>query len=532
MPKDLSKEKTFMDRWVEPSLAKKASYEDHGASAYGVLEHMQPLGELPSAKLKQRVKGGAGGGGGGVGVGVGGGGGGDGSRKSVLGRSSAAVGGEALSTPEGTPAPGATTPLPVEPQPTQSIIIDDEKDDDYAPTKNGKKKERSARPRAVKRKSEPSESAPPAPAPPSAGATKKKAAGKARVAQFEYDGAKLRRVVEAAKARAVEVGKPDLADAVNEIYVQSLHDKRLRELLEAILTQNATAEQNQEFQDYVRAAKRKLKDAKHKARQQAATIGNNGEAGQLTPLTQLPTKNLTLPPAPTSFASGPSAIPSTERLEPTRPKISLKVKSPAKDSNRHRSGNGKMSLSPRKRSGSAGSDSSLTSLTSNEDDGEELNTPPPSGSGFAGPTARVNGVQGPGHAAERGSLTVPPASNKRSSADAELESEQDRALAAKKQKLSEGLARDYEYQESSVRPALSQPRSRVQRMRESALAPPSTKPESHGTRAASVRGGRAVSTDLDSPLSDMSPANSRQNTPKLGRPLPKPPGKRAKTKQS
>ncbi|KAM3413925.1 hypothetical protein BST61_g10596 [Cercospora zeina] len=374
---DKAKEKTFMDRWVEPSLAApKASYEDHGAAPYGVLEHMQPLGELPNTKVKQRVKG-------------------EGPRKSVLGRSSAAAGGDVQSTPEGTPAPGASTPQPAEPAPARPIMVDDEKDDDYAPGKHGKKKERSARLRAVKRRSEPSESATLAPAPPSAGATRKKAAAatRARPPQFEYDVDKLKRVVEAAKARAIEVGKPDLADAVNEIYEQSQLDRNLRVLLEAILTQNATQAQNVEFQDYVRAAKKKLKDAKNKARQAAA---KPTETQQARAAAYSPAKSLTLQPAHSSTIRETSpAVPSTESLEPMKPKISLKVKSPAKDPNRRRSGNGKMSISPRKRSGSVGSDSSLTSLTSNEDDGEEEEVASPARptSSFAGPSSRVNGLQ-------------------------------------------------------------------------------------------------------------------------------------------
>ncbi|KAI5364150.1 Putative peptidase M24, Zinc finger, PHD-type, Zinc finger, FYVE/PHD-type, creatinase/aminopeptidase [Septoria linicola] len=513
--KDGVNAKTFMDRWVEPSLAApKASYEDHGAAAYGVLANMQPLGELPSTKAKQRAKG-------------------DGTRKSILGRSSAAAGGDVQVTPEGTPAPGASTPQPAEPPLTQPVVVDDEKDDDYAPTKNGKKKERSARPRAVKRRSEPSESAPPAPAPPSAGATKKKAASaKPRIPQFEYDGDKLKRVVEAAKARAVEVGKPDLADAVNEIYEQSQLDKNLRILLEAILTQNATPEQNAEFQDYVRAAKKKLKDAKTKSRHQPS-VKTNG-AQQNPPSSHSPDKKLTLQPAPSLVVpeTTTAALPSTESLEPTKPKISLKVKSPSKDPNRRRSGNGKMSVSPKKRSGSVGSDSSLTSLTSNEDQDEmEVDTPPrPSASSLS--SSRINGVQGKDHAAERGSLAVPNATAKRSSADADFDDERERALAAKKQKFSEGVARHYDYEESSIRPALPQARSRLQRLKEGALAPPSLKLEPLGSRAASVRGSRALSTDIDSPLSDLSPVNSRQSTPRIGKPLPKPIGKRAKTKQS
>ncbi|KAK4629386.1 hypothetical protein CLAFUW4_07881 [Fulvia fulva] len=86
---------------------------------------------------------------------------------------------------------------------------------------------------------------------------------------FEYDGEKLKRVVEAAKQRACDVGKPDLAQAVNQIYLDALIDMRLRVLLEAILTQEATAKQNEEFQEYVRRAKRKLRDTKGKDDKQA-----------------------------------------------------------------------------------------------------------------------------------------------------------------------------------------------------------------------------------------------------------------------
>lgn len=80
-------------------------------------------------------------------------------------------------------------------------------------------------------------------------------------AHFEYDGDKLKRVVEAAKKRANETGKAELAAAVNEIYQNSLTDSKLRVLLEAILTQTANATQNGEFQAYVRAAKKRLKGA-------------------------------------------------------------------------------------------------------------------------------------------------------------------------------------------------------------------------------------------------------------------------------
>lgn len=496
--KERAGQKNTLDRWVEPALAApKPSYQDHGSGPYGVLEHMQPLGEAPNAKVKARVKG-------------------DGPRKSVLGRSSAAVGFDAPETPEGTPAPAPATPQAMGTPVPQTVVIDDEKDGDYAPKMNGKKKERGTRSRAAKRKSES--------ATPAAASTKAEAGPPAGDHQFEYDDDKLQRVVEAAKARAYDVGKPDLAAAVNAVYEQSLRDLHLRILLEAVLTQKATSEQNAGFQDYVRAAKKKLKDEKKskdakQARQQPGANTNG-----------LPhnsdNSNTTLPPAANL------ALPSTEHPEPSKPKISLKVKSPAKDPNRRRTGNGAMSVSPRKRAGSAGSDSSLTSLTSNEDNNDmDLDEPEEPTSAVDGPSSRANGVKGKDHAAERGSLMVPGGTAKRTSAEAELEEERDRAFAAKKQKLNETVARDFEYQESNLRKK-PPPRSRAARVKEDALLPPALKLEAGSSRTASTRGSRAASMDADSPLSELSPVTSRQSTPQVWKAPVKPAGKRAKTKTS
>ncbi|KAK4497902.1 hypothetical protein PRZ48_010557 [Zasmidium cellare] len=511
--KERAGQKNTLDGWVEPSLAApKPSYQDHGAGPYGVLEHMQPLGEAPSAKVKARVKG-------------------DGPRKSVLGRSSAAVGLDAQETPETTPAPAPATPQPMDAPTQQPIIIDDEKDGDYAPNMNGKKKERSTRARAVKRKSESASSATPA-----ASSVKQEASNAAIMNhKFEYDDAKLQRVVDAAKQRAYEVGKPDLAAAVNAVYELSMRDLHLRLLLEAVLTQRATAEQNASFQDYVRAAKKRLKDekkskgSKTQARQQPAANANGTLHKSET--AHSPSINLTLPPQPHPATENTSAIPSTEHPEPSKPRISLKVKSPHKspnkDSHRRRTGNGAMSVSPRKRAGSAGSDSSLTSLTSNDEmDIDEPEEP----SSLEGPSSRVNGVKGKSHASS--SLAVPGATTKRTSAEAELEEERDRAFAAKKQKLNESVARDYEYQESNVRPSRPPPRSRAARVRDDALVPPSLRLDPTSSRTASVRGSRAASLDVDSPLSELSPATSRQSTPQVWKAPPKPAGKRAKTKTS
>ncbi|CAK3901221.1 Curved DNA-binding [Lecanosticta acicola] len=506
-----------LDSWVEPDLdVPKPSYQDQGAGPYGVLEHMQPLGEAPNAKARGRVKT-------------------EGARKSVLGRSSAAPGADARDTPEGSPAP-ATSMQPTDTLPAPPVVIDDERDGDYAPKMNGKKKERSMRARTAKQKSESASSNTPA-----ADTTKQPVqqppSASSEQHRLEYEKSKLERVVEAAKARAREVGKPDLAHAVEEVYQQSLTNARLQILLEAILTQQATQDQTREFQGYVKVAKRALKDAKNKARQ--APAGNlyqqNSTPQNTAPPFQPPKVTVRPPPTQQTRPEPASAIPSTEVPEATRSKLTLKVKSPAKDSNPRRSANGNMSVSPRKRAGSAGSDSSLTSLTSNEDNGDDmdLDDEPHASTGNAGAgSTRGQSHRVKDHAAERGSLAVAGGATKRSSADAELEEERDRQLAAKKQKMSESTARDFEYQESNVRPAMPAPRSRAARVRDSALAPPSLRLDPNGSRAASTRGSRAASTDVESPLTDLSPAISRQSTPQLPKNPPKTTGKRAKTKQS
>lgn len=43
--------KTFMDRWLEPSVQTKTSFEEAGLARFGVLENMAPLGSLPKARM-------------------------------------------------------------------------------------------------------------------------------------------------------------------------------------------------------------------------------------------------------------------------------------------------------------------------------------------------------------------------------------------------------------------------------------------------------------------------------------------------
>lgn len=498
--KNNAKDKTFMDRWVEPSLTAQPSFQDHGGVPYGVLEHMQPLGERPSTRVKTRVKS-------------------EKEKKSVAGRSSAAVGLDGTQeTPEGTPAPPAPSQPRVDTPPPPAIVVDDEKDDDYAPKANGKKKERAVKSRAIKRHSESGRASTGPPG-------DKKTAAKAKH-QSTYGEKKLRNVVEEAKRRALESNKPDLAAAVNEIYIQSLQDPRLTVLLEAILTQKQSQEQLLEFQEYVRKAKRKIRDDKEAAKKARNLPAPETNGTQALPL-RSPSK---FTPAESELEK--SVIPSTESNETPARKLSIKVKSPSKSSGRRRHGqSSRKSKSPsKKRNGSMsehGSDSELTELEEISEDGMDVDEPQEDG--VAGPSSKVNGKD---HAAERGSLAVQGRNLKRSSADAEiLEDERDRIISSKKQKLSEGLSRSYDYSESDMRSSVARApaSSKGKRVANGGLVPPRITLQPNGSRSVSARGSRAASTDLDSPLS--SPAlSSRRSTPHV--PKPKTTGKRAKTKTS
>ena len=65
----------------------------------------------------------------------------------------------------------------------------------------------------------------------------------------------LKSLIDAAKQQALAKKKPKKADRVEELYQQSLNDKRLTVLLETALRTNATPEQQQELQRYIDGTK-------------------------------------------------------------------------------------------------------------------------------------------------------------------------------------------------------------------------------------------------------------------------------------
>lgn len=482
------------DTWAEPALAQKPSYRDHkGVSYYGVSEHMQPLGEAPSAKVKTRVRA-------------------EGARKSVLGRSAAGVGLDAQETPEGTPAPQLSSQSQPQPSPTPRIVVDDEDDADYAPKANGKQRERSTKPRVAKRRAEPASEP------------------KSQAASTDIKGFDLlhtRRIVEEAKRRAIQAGKPDLAEAVNEIFVWSLKNAALMTLLQAILAQTATKGQHAQFLKHVKKAKKKIKDRESLENAAVRDQPKNANGTQSLPLR-----------SPSKFTSSEvetSAIPSTEPADTSKAKDSLGVKPPGIHSRRRSSQTSSMAGSPSKaRDGSPGSDSSLTDLTSNPDD-DDMDVEEPATRSAPAPAAAAKSGHAKDHAAERGSLAAPNRNLKRSSAEAELQDDQrERELVAKKQKLNASITRDMDYEESNIRESADgrTSRLRTRQAKNSTGRPSALSVNTTGGRREGGRGSRAISMDLDSPLSTPVTASSRQSTPHVYKGPTKAFGKKAKTKQS
>lgn len=502
------------DSFVEPPLAAKPSYEDApGGGAYGVMADMQPLGTLPNAKVKSRVK--------------------DASRRSTLGKNAGHMLPESLDTPEGTPgfeAPGSASLAPEgNSPPPLPPTADDENDEDFMPVA---KKKKSAKSRASKGgTATPAAAATPTPA---AATTKTSSAPapastsnapRVRNAELQLlqDQAmdesrqKLAVIVEAAVKRSREVGNPSLGLALRFIYEESLINDSLFRLLEVILLQTATEKQRAEFRGHISRAKKIIKNG-------GGVIGKRASV------------KASVPPENTARPSIETSAP-----PPKQPKISLRVKPPRKPSHAHEEAletNGTMlqkEMSPRKRAGSEESESSLSSLTSIEDEDQmEVDEPPTQAvapaqmNGFAAPTAQSN-------------LTVnQPARNatlKRSSAESELPvDDRDENLQAKKQKYSETLAKNrWDSFESDVRERdarLPRPTIKIPANTNPLVQPP-VKLAPNGQAGTATR-AREGSIENGSPLSELSTTPvSRRGTPRrFDMPAGKTVKKKAKTKQS
>ena len=236
-------------RWHEPPVLNRPSFEDHGFERLGVLSTMVPLGSRPTAKVKAKIRN-------------------DMERRLSQAQSAAASEAEepdrdAFDTTRGVDSLQAE-PLAATPAVQQNITVKAESDDvDYVPAKTDVPiAQPTSNNSTLKAPAKPdNKSSPSRPLP-----TSRTSTGRQR----------LEAVVEAAVHKSREVGNPGIGLAIKQIFVESLHNDRLGELLDAILAQKTTQEQTKEFQSYVKKAKKALKahKAESKGRAKQTTIGN------------------------------------------------------------------------------------------------------------------------------------------------------------------------------------------------------------------------------------------------------------------
>lgn len=227
--------------WVEPEPRPPAlSLEDYGPTrGFGVLKNIQPLGMLPPAKLRIKLK-----------------------NYNYLWDEDAA------STPEeGTPAPLETVeaPHPVEPPaPTESSLamprhkVEDD-DDEYRPSGMNGAASRSAKQPARNGMAN---------SPRSRRGTSSRASPSSRkpsVFRSAFDENTLNETVEEAVSRFDSAGESKLGRAVQQLHQESQHDSNIAALIDAILLQNATPEQFDQYAEHLKRIKKQMKRNNKKA---------------------------------------------------------------------------------------------------------------------------------------------------------------------------------------------------------------------------------------------------------------------------
>ena len=208
--------------WEEPPLRNPApSFEDYkGLERHGVLEHMAPLGTLPNQKVRLRLK----------------------AHEPPRRLPQVRNGDVAVTREEANPSdptPPVVTrrsePRKMEDRPTRlHSSRERDEDDDYLPKGVSKTTPVKAIP------SQPSLHGTP---------SSRTSAGQAR----------LRQVVDSAVERANELGNPVLGLAVKKLFDESLHNRTLADLLDAVLSQKPTQRQAADFQGYIKVARKQIK---------------------------------------------------------------------------------------------------------------------------------------------------------------------------------------------------------------------------------------------------------------------------------
>ena len=230
--------------WSEPPLRAPApSFEDYkGLERHGVLEHMAPLGTFPGQKVKTRLK-----------------------HHEPTRRIAPLKNGEArrvreeVNTPEPAPLLGTRRS---EPRKTEERVgkisssRDIDQDSDYNPKGSAKTTTKAAS----------------TPALPLGTSASRTGVGQTR----------LQQIVESAIDRSRELGDPALGIALKQLYEESLRNSVVADLLEAVLSQKPTSQQTAEFQSYIKAARKQIRatddSAKHCKHSASKSITNSPNA--------------------------------------------------------------------------------------------------------------------------------------------------------------------------------------------------------------------------------------------------------------
>lgn len=221
------------DIWHEPPVLSRPSFEDNGLERLGVLSTMATLGSRPTAKYRAKIRN-------------------DGERRFSLTPNITVSETEdhAESFEKGPPAPDAKGSASSGDEATtaQDDGTKVEKDDGEFDHINASK----SSPQVTSNDARVPVKSESKPQPARTFPTSRTPTGRQR----------LEAVVEAAVHKSKEVGNPGIGLAIKQIFIESLHNKRLSELLDAILAQKTTQEQTKEFQSYVKKARKALKARK------------------------------------------------------------------------------------------------------------------------------------------------------------------------------------------------------------------------------------------------------------------------------
>lgn len=487
--------KTFMDSWVEPPLRNPApSFEDYkGLERHGVLEHMAPLGSLPTQKVKLRVKAEAP------------------KRLMQVKNDDPAAAKEGARTPEALPT--VTTRRsesrkaedgPLKNPPSR----EKEEDDDYTPKGSTKAPVRSISVKVT-------------PAQNSLHGTpnSRTPAGRAR----------LETVVNSAVARSYEIGNPVLGLAVKKLFDESLGNRTLADLLDAVLSQRPTARQAADFQAYIKVARKQIK-AQNSARDPIRRSSGVGIAPSSKSSSKSPSKSVRRGVAGEIRISEEEATPShPPNLDPDSPSKNKLLNGKLPEMNGMASREGR-SL---KRSRSSSSTSSLSSLSSIDQtfapsmETDHANTAETHARHQPMTASKAQTSLGPKlHTFSTTNLTTNNSHKRTSTAAGLANNDVEETLAAKRAKLQK-IFEDYTVNESSIRvgPAVREPAF--------SKPSPSLSAHKHQTRLRNGAGKRIARDeydDLESPSSSAPgdllvppPAgaqlHSRSGTPsQLGRP--------------